>query len=79
MHTFTICIPIYVQICSCCKCVNTFARVNILHVSVSNGSRSWQGLSDSMIDRFFNPFYQGIFLSPLSEQSSRMFGFLFKV
>eukprot|EP01036_Dinobryon_divergens_P031451 gene31451-40850_t len=32
-----------------------------------------------MIDRFFNPFYQGIFLSPLSEQSSRMFGFLFKM
>eukprot|EP01038_Epipyxis_sp_PR26KG_P011355 gene11355-15227_t len=38
-----------------------------------------QGLSDSMIDRFFKPFYQGIFLSPLSLQSSRMFEFVFKM
>eukprot|EP01031_Cornospumella_fuschlensis_P036331 gene36331-44074_t len=37
------------------------------------------GLSDSMIDRFFAPFYQGIFLSPLELQSSRMFRFIFKM
>jgi len=38
-----------------------------------------QGLSPSMIDRFFSPFYQGIFLSPLKYQSSRMFEFVFKM
>jgi uncharacterized protein with NAD-binding domain and iron-sulfur cluster len=37
------------------------------------------GLSDSMIDRFFRPFYQGIFLAPLEEQSSRMFEFVFYI
>ena len=36
-------------------------------------------ISDSMIDSFFKPFYQGIFLSPLELQSSRMFQFVFKV
>ena len=30
-----------------------------------------------MIDRFFRPFYQGIYLAPLEKQSSRMFEFVF--
>lgn len=38
-----------------------------------------QGLSSSMIERFFAPFYQGIFLSPLEYQNSRMFEFVFKM
>ena len=38
-----------------------------------------KGLSSSMIDRFFTPFFQGIFLSTLSSQSSRMFDFVFKM
>jgi len=38
-----------------------------------------RGLSRSMIERFFAPFYQGIFLSPLKYQSSRMFEFVFKM
>ena len=38
-----------------------------------------RGLSSSMIDRFFTPFFQGIFLSDLSSQSSRMFEFVFKM
>ena len=36
-------------------------------------------LSDSMINFFFKPFYQGIFLAPLELQSSAMFQFVFKV
>lgn len=32
-----------------------------------------------MINNFFRPFYQGIFLAPIEEQSSRMFEFLFKM
>jgi hypothetical protein len=36
-------------------------------------------LSDSMINRFFKPFYQGIYLSPLESQSSIMMEFLFKM
>jgi len=36
-------------------------------------------LSPLMVSRFFAPFYQGIFLSPLSLQSSRMFEFVFKM
>ena len=36
-------------------------------------------LTPVMVERFFNPFYQGIFLSPLSSQSSRMFQFVFKM
>lgn len=38
-----------------------------------------QGISPLMINRFFKPFFQGIFLSPLDLQSSRMFEFVFKV
>ena len=38
-----------------------------------------KGLSSSMIDRFFTPFFQGIFLSTLNSQSSRMFDFVFKM
>lgn len=38
-----------------------------------------QGLSQNMISQFFAPFYQGIFLSPLEKQSSRMFNFVFKM
>lgn len=37
------------------------------------------GVSPAMVNRFFTPFYQGIFLSPLSLQSSRMFEFVFKM
>ncbi|CAM9601396.1 unnamed protein product, partial [Hapterophycus canaliculatus] len=38
------------------------------------------GLSGSMVTRFFAPFYQqGIFLSPLEEQSSLLFNFVFKM
>lgn len=32
-----------------------------------------------MVDRFFRPFFQGIFLSTLNLQSSRMFEFVFKM
>jgi protoporphyrinogen oxidase len=32
-----------------------------------------------MIDKFFRPFYQGIFLAPLGEQSARMFAFVFQM
>lgn len=35
------------------------------------------GFSSSMIERFFAPFYKGIFLAPLTEQSASMFGFVF--
>jgi hypothetical protein len=35
------------------------------------------GLSDAVIDRFFAPFYRGIFLAPLHEQSSACFEFVF--
>ncbi len=38
-----------------------------------------KGFSSAMVDRFFKPFYQGIYLAPLSEQSSRMFEFVFKM
>jgi len=34
-------------------------------------------LGDDMIERFFRPFYRGIFLSDLALQSSRMFEFVF--
>jgi phytoene dehydrogenase-like protein len=37
------------------------------------------GFSDDMIDKFFRPFLEGIYLAPLSEQSSRMFSFVFKM
>jgi len=32
-----------------------------------------------MIDRFFKPFFQGIFLSPVKLQSSKQFEFVFKM
>lgn len=35
--------------------------------------------SDRFINTFFRPFYQGIFLAPLSEQSSTMFSFVFRM
>lgn len=38
-----------------------------------------EGFSQQFIDAFFRPFYQGIFLAPLSEQSSTMFSFVFKM
>ena len=34
------------------------------------------GLSAGIVDGFFRPFLQGVFLAPLAEQSSRMFGAL---
>lgn len=37
------------------------------------------GLGDPIIDAFFRPFYQGIFLAPLEAQSSRMFEFVFQM
>lgn len=37
------------------------------------------GFSSDMIDKFFSPFLEGIYLAPLSEQSSRMFSFVFKM
>lgn len=37
------------------------------------------GFSDVLLDRFFKPFLEGIYLAPLSEQSSRMFMFVFKM
>lgn len=36
-------------------------------------------LSDSIVETFFKPFLQGVYLSPLHEQSSRMFSFVFKM
>lgn len=37
------------------------------------------GFSEDFIQAFFRPFYQGIFLAPLHEQSSKMFSFVFKM
>jgi phytoene dehydrogenase-like protein len=37
------------------------------------------GFSSLMLDRFFKPFLEGIYLAPLEEQSSRMFHFVFKM
>lgn len=37
------------------------------------------GFSNDMIDKFFKPFLEGIYLAPLEEQSSRMFSFVFKM
>jgi phytoene dehydrogenase-like protein len=35
--------------------------------------------SEDILDRFFRPFLEGIYLAPLEEQSSRMFLFVFKM
>lgn len=37
------------------------------------------GFSDAFIEKFYKPFLEGIYLAPLSEQSSRMFSFVFKM
>lgn len=37
------------------------------------------GLSAGIIDGFFRPFLQGVFLAPLAQQSSRMFEFVFSL
>jgi phytoene dehydrogenase-like protein len=37
------------------------------------------GLGAGIIERFFKPFLEGIYLAPLEEQSSRMFMFIFKM
>jgi phytoene dehydrogenase-like protein len=37
------------------------------------------GFSDDFINKFFKPFLEGIYLAPLSQQSSRMFSFVFKM
>jgi len=37
------------------------------------------GFSDPFINTFFKPFLEGIYLAPLSQQSSRMFSFAFKM
>jgi phytoene dehydrogenase-like protein len=37
------------------------------------------GFSSDMIDKFYRPFLEGIFLAPLEEQSSRMFHFVFQM
>lgn len=41
-------------------------------------SERWR-FSQEIISKFFKPFFEGIFLAPLSEQSSRMFSFVFKM
>ena len=41
--------------------------------------RSRWGFSDLMVDRFFRPFFGGIFLDRTLEASSRMFEFIFKM
>lgn len=35
--------------------------------------------SDDFINKFYKPFLEGIYLAPLSQQSSRMFSFIFKM
>lgn len=35
------------------------------------------GFSDVFIDRFFRPFYEGIFLAPLGEQAATLFAYVF--
>jgi phytoene dehydrogenase-like protein len=37
------------------------------------------GFSDDFIGKFLKPFLEGIYLAPLSQQSSRMFSFIFKM
>jgi phytoene dehydrogenase-like protein len=37
------------------------------------------GFDTTIIERFFKPFLEGVYLSPLEEQSSRMFMFVFKM
>lgn len=37
------------------------------------------GFSDEILNKFFRPFFEGIFLAPLEQQSSRMFSFVFKM
>ena len=37
------------------------------------------GFSDNFIAKFYKPFLEGIYLAPLSQQSSRMFSFVFKM
>jgi phytoene dehydrogenase-like protein len=37
------------------------------------------GFSDKFIAKFYKPFLEGIYLAPLSQQSSRMFSFVFKM
>lgn len=37
------------------------------------------GFTDDFISKFFKPFLEGIYLAPLSKQSSRMFSFVFKM
>jgi phytoene dehydrogenase-like protein len=37
------------------------------------------GFSDKFVNTFLKPFLEGIYLSPLPEQSSRMFSFVFKM
>lgn len=41
-------------------------------------TKRWK-FSNTIIDNFFAPFLEGIFLAPLKEQSSRMFMFVFKM
>jgi phytoene dehydrogenase-like protein len=36
-------------------------------------------LGKDILDKFFRPFLEGIYLAPLNEQSSRMFSFIFKM
>eukprot|EP00543_Licmophora_paradoxa_P006979 CAMPEP_0202452048 /NCGR_PEP_ID=MMETSP1360-20130828/10331_1 /ASSEMBLY_ACC=CAM_ASM_000848 /TAXON_ID=515479 /ORGANISM="Licmophora paradoxa, Strain CCMP2313" /LENGTH=579 /DNA_ID=CAMNT_0049070763 /DNA_START=9 /DNA_END=1748 /DNA_ORIENTATION=+ len=37
------------------------------------------GFGEDIIEKFFKPFLEGIYLAPLEEQSSRMFSFVFKM
>jgi protoporphyrinogen oxidase len=48
-------------------------------LSVSTEEFLLRHFSPSMVDRFFRPFYSGIFLSSLDKQSARMFAFVFRM
>lgn len=48
-------------------------------VATSEALTDRWGFSDSFISSFLQPFLEGIYLAPLSEQSSRMFSFVFKM
>jgi len=38
-----------------------------------------RGFSDAMIERFFRPFFSGVFFDPELASSSRMFEFVFRI
>lgn len=48
-------------------------------ISASTEEYLLKTFSSKLVDTFFRPFYQGIFLAPLSEQSASMFGYVFNM